>query len=101
MTSIVLIGAGNMGGAMLSGWLKSGIKADRAVLVLFLTEHLPVTSQEADAMLTEMPSAPEWTDEALACIGDSDAFYKYIKQKAAEARDQAVARRAPAPSTVQ
>ncbi len=31
--SIVLIGAGNMGGAMLTGWLKSGIPGSRDLVV--------------------------------------------------------------------
>src|SRR6218665_417109 len=31
--SIVLIGAGNMGGAMLSGWLKNGIKGSDVLVI--------------------------------------------------------------------
>ena len=30
---IVLVGAGNMGGAMLSGWLKSGVKGTDVLVV--------------------------------------------------------------------
>lgn len=30
---IVLIGAGNMGGAMLSGWLKSGIPGSQLLVI--------------------------------------------------------------------
>ncbi|KQV38305.1 MULTISPECIES: pyrroline-5-carboxylate reductase [unclassified Rhizobium] len=58
MTSIVLIGAGNMGGAMLSGWLKSGIKGSD-VTVIDPGPSPTMAKLISDNGATHVTSAPE------------------------------------------
>lgn len=58
MTSIVLIGAGNMGGAMLSGWLKSGIKGSD-VTVIDPGPSPAMATLISDNGATHVTSAPE------------------------------------------
>jgi pyrroline-5-carboxylate reductase len=56
--SIVLVGAGNMGGAMLSGWLKSGVPASS----VFVIDPRPSDAMAAiisEAGATHLTSAPE------------------------------------------
>jgi len=83
-------------------WTKTKLNPDRSVLVLFLMDSLPVDAEEADAVLTEMPSAPEWTEEALACMGQHEAMFAYIQGKAREMVDKVIKTKiAPSTDTVQ
>lgn len=64
---IVLIGAGNMGGAMLSGWLKSGVKgAD--LLVIDPGPPPAMAKLIADNGVTHATSAPEGVEAAVIFI---------------------------------
>ena len=54
---VVLIGAGNMGGAMLSGWLKSGVPGS-AVLVVDPGPSPAMMSTIADACAAHVTAAP-------------------------------------------
>lgn len=54
---VVLIGAGNMGGAMLSGWLKSGVPGS-AVVVVDPGPSPAMLSTIADAGATHVTAAP-------------------------------------------
>jgi pyrroline-5-carboxylate reductase len=54
---VVLVGAGNMGGAMLSGWLKSGVPGS-AVVVVDPGPSPAMMSTIADAGATHVTSAP-------------------------------------------
>ncbi|MBB3590086.1 pyrroline-5-carboxylate reductase [Rhizobium sp. BK529] len=54
---VVLIGAGNMGGAMLSGWLKSGVPGS-AVVVVDPGPSSAMMSTIADAGATHVTAAP-------------------------------------------
>ncbi len=54
---VVLVGAGNMGGAMLSGWLKSGVPGS-AVVVVDPGPSPAMVSTIADAGATHVTSAP-------------------------------------------
>lgn len=58
MTSIVLIGAGNMGGAMLSGWLKSGIKGSE-ITVIDPGPSPSMAKMISDNGATHVTAAPE------------------------------------------
>lgn len=55
---VVLVGAGNMGGAMLSGWLKSGVPGS-SVVVVDPGPSAAMLSQINDAGATHVTSAPE------------------------------------------
>ena len=55
---IVLVGAGNMGGAMLAGWLKSGVPGS-AVTVLDPAPSDAMKQQLAEAGARHLPKAPE------------------------------------------
>lgn len=64
---IVLIGAGNMGGAMLSGWLKSGVKgAD--ILVIDPGPPPAMAQLIADNGVRHATSAPEGIEAAVIFI---------------------------------
>jgi len=54
---VVLIGAGNMGGAMLSGWLKSGVPGS-AVVVVDPGPSPAMLSTIADAGASHVTAAP-------------------------------------------
>lgn len=56
--SIVLVGAGNMGGAMLSGWLKSGVPGS-SVLVLDPGPSAPIVQMINEAGARHMTVPPE------------------------------------------
>ncbi len=61
---IVLVGAGNMGGAMLSGWLKSGVKgAD--ILVIDPGPPPAMAKLIADNGVSHATSAPAGVEAAV------------------------------------
>ena len=55
---IVLVGAGNMGGALLTGWLKSGV-AGSSVIVVDPGPSAPMLTMIAEAGATHATSLPE------------------------------------------
>lgn len=64
---IVLIGAGNMGGAMLSGWLKSGVKGSD-ILVIDPGPQPAMAKLIADNGVSHATSAPDGVEAAVIFI---------------------------------